>query len=330
MLQRKYSKTGIVFRIILSCAIIAISLFLIINRQQVIDQMIVWRFQPTAEINTLADRSGMNDYGKFLYLASQPTIESTQNFNKVCDRVENITSILGCYSNYNIYIYNVTDPQLDGIREVTATHETLHAAYLRLSDGEKTKINALLELEYKKLENNKDFSDRMAFYARTEPGQRDNELHSLIGTEVANISPELEAYYGKYFSDRQKVVALNTKYIGVFQKLADQAKELETQINSIVVSINSRSSQYNTDVQLLNVDILAFNERVNSHEPMPNYNSERNNLSNRVDVLNASQVSINDDIKTYGTLIDKYNSIASESKKLHNSIDSTLVPLPSV
>lgn len=332
MLQRKYSKTGIIVRILLSCAIVTASLFLAINRQRVVDQITVWRFQTTTEINALVERSGMNNYGKFLYLASQPKIESTQRFNEVCDRVENITSILGCYSNYNIYIYNVTDPQLDGIREVTATHETLHAVYLRLSDGEKNKVNALLELEYKKLETNKDFSDRMAFYARTEPGQRDNELHSLIGTEVADISPELKTYYEKYFSDRQKVVELNAGYISVFQKLADRAKGLSDQMNSIALSVNSRSDQYNTDVRLLNDDILTFNAKANNSGFMSQaqFIYERNDLLDRVATLETMQSNINNDVATYDIIIAEYNSIASESKKLYNSIDSTLAPLPSV
>ena len=37
------------------------------------------------------------------------------------------TAVLGCYANREISIFNVTDQRLDGIREVTAAHEMLHA-----------------------------------------------------------------------------------------------------------------------------------------------------------------------------------------------------------
>jgi len=332
MLQQKYSKASASLTFLICCVLIAISLLLITNKQYVIDQITVWQYHPTSEISALADRAGMDNYGKFLYLASQPKLDATQNFNTECDRIENVTSILGCYSDYRIYIYDVTDTQLDGVREVTAAHETLHAAYRRMSDDEKNKVDVLLEVEYKKLETNKDFADLMAFYSRTEPGQRNNELHSIIGTEVADISPALEAHYSQYFSDRQKVVTLYVKYSSVFQELASRANELVTQMNALSSSISAKSTQYNTDVKALNVDIAAFDKRADSGDfsSQAQFNYERAALSNRVTELDAARTSVNNDITKYGSLLAEYNSIASQSKKLDNSIDSTLAPAPSV
>ena len=332
MPRQKFNKLGIISSILISCILIVTSLLIVINKQYVIDQITVWQYKPTAEINSLAERSGMDDYGKFLYLASQPSLDATQNFNEVCDRIENITSILGCYSNYKIYIYDVTDVQLDGIREVTAAHEMLHAAYIRMNDGERNKLNTLLEAEYKKLETDKKFSSRMAFYARTEPGQRDNELHSVIGTEVSDISPSLEVHYGKYFSDRQKVVALDAQYSSVFQELEDRANELIAQLNTLASSISSDSTQYNTDAEILDSDIIDFNNRAETGQfvSQSQFLSERYVLSSRVAELNAMRTNINVDIANYDLLLAEYNSIASESKKLYNSINSTLAPVPSV
>jgi hypothetical protein len=305
---------------------------IVINKQYIIDQITVWQYKPTSEITGLVDRAGMGSYGKFLYLASQPSLEATQNFNNMCDRVENITSILGCYKNYQIYIYDVTDKQLDGIREVTAAHETLHAAYVRMSESEQKEVDILLEAEYKKLETNKDFSERMAFYARTEPGQRDNELHSVIGTEVAVISPALEAHYEKYFSNRQKVVELDVEYSSVFQKLEDRSKELVGQLNALASSISDRSTQYNSDAQTLYSDIISFNNRANNwgFSSQAQFAFERSILSARVTELDATRISINEDITSYDSILLEYNSIASQSKKLYNSINSTLAPAPSV
>lgn len=331
MSQQKYSKATAASTFLVCCVLSAISLLLIINKQHVIDQITVWQYNPTSEISALVDRAGMSNYGKFLYLASQPKLDATQDFNVECDRVENITSILGCYSNYRIYIYDVTDPQLDGIREVTATHETLHAAYARMNNDEKSKVDALLEIEYKKLENDKNFTERMAFYDRTEPGQRDNELHSVIGTEVVDINPVLEAHYSEYFSDRQKVVALNTKYSSVFQELENRANKLSEQLNELASSVSDRVSQYNIKVKALNSDIITFNNRVDSGKiSQEQFNYERFVLTTRVSDLDAMRTSINNDIKTYDSILAEYNSIASQSKKLNNIIDSTLAPAPSI
>ena len=330
--QSHSNKFGTIVIIVISCILTAMSLFLVFNRQYVIDQIAVWQYHPTSAVTTLIDRTGVNDYGKFLYLASKPKVDATQSFNNECDRVEKITSILGCYSDYHIYIYDVTDPQLDGIKEVTAAHETLHAAYIRMSLDEKAKVNALVEAEYKKLANNKDLTEMMAFYARTEPGQRGNELHSVIGTEIANISPELEAHYKKYFTDRQKVVNLYNKYISVFQKLSNRASELSDQLKVLAATITTSLAQYNTDAQTLNNDITTFNKRATDGDfsSLSQFYAERNRISSRVADLDVTRTTINADVVKYNATLDEYNSIASESKKLYNSIDSTLAPAPSV
>lgn len=330
--QNNNKKTGIISSIIICLFLIFIAILLINNKQYIIDQITVWQYSPTSEINALVDRAGMNNSGKFIYLASQPKLDATADFNKECDRVEHTTSILGCYSGSRIYIYDVTDKQLDGIREVTATHETLHAIYARMGDSEKRKVNKLVEAEYIKLKSDKGFADLIAFYIRTEPGQRDNELHSIIGTEVVNINPELEIYYRKYFSNRQKAVGLNAKYISVFKALKGRADELSKQYNALQSSISTRIAQYNTDTQALNIDIESFKSRANNNEfsSQAQINNEVANINARVDNLNSRLKSINNDIERQKSIFAEYNLIASQSKKLYSIIDSTLAPVPSI
>ena len=332
MLQRKYSQATVLSNVIICALLLSLSYLIIVNRQYIVDQIMVWQFISTSQLDNLVERSGMNDYGKFLYHASHPNLDATQTFNDECDRVENTTSILGCFKNNRIYIYDISDPQLDGIREVTATHETLHAAYDRLSTSEQSKVNVLLEAEYSKLAGDKTYTDRMAFYARTEPGERDNELHSVIGTEIADISPELETYYNKYFSNRQKVVALNTKYSSIFIDLKNKANELATQLSSLSTSINSRTEEYNSDAQVLNNDIASFKSKAASggFKSTSQFNSELAVLSSRVTTANELRDSINNDKATFDSILKEYNSIATESKTLYNTIDSTLAPATSV
>jgi hypothetical protein len=332
VLQQSHKKAGILSSIIVCLFLAAISLFLVTYRQRISDQIIVWQFHPTSEVSGLVDRAGMNDNGKFYYLASQPKLDGTQTFNTECDRIENVTSILGCYNGSHIFIYDVTDKALDGIREVTAAHETLHAIYARMSGDEKTKVDTLLEAEYAKLQNDKDFMSLMSFYARSEPGERDNELHSIIGTEVINLDPALEAHYDEFFSNRQKVVNLNAKYSSVFINLKTRADELKKQYDTLSQSITSMTAQYNNDALALNKDITDFNYRAanNYFTSQSKFDSERNSLTARAAQLDALKASINDDIAKYKLILNEYNSIASQSKKLYNVIDSTLAPSPSV
>lgn len=332
MSPRKSSDPGFIITFLLSLALIGISLLLVANRQYIIDQITVWEYQPTSEIANLAERAGLNDHGKFLFYASQPKLDGTQDLNTECERTETVTSILGCYNDNRIYIYDVTDTRLDGIREVTAAHETMHAVYYRLSDDEKDKINQLIEAEYSQLKADKDFAELMAFYDRTEPGQRDNELFSIIATQVAEIDAQLESYYSRFFYNRQAVVALYDKYSSVFNELEDKADALATQINALASSISERSAQYNADVSELNSDISLFDARAASGDfaSQAQFYAERAVLVSRVSELNALRESVSDDIAKYYSLLAEYNSIASESIKLNNSIDSTLAPAPSV
>ncbi len=334
-MRQKTKKSGIIVTVVVCLLLVSISFLLIINKQYIIDQITFLQYKPTAEVANLADRAGMNDRGKFYFYASQPSTYSPANaatFNKYCDKIESTTAILGCYNNSKIYIYDVTDKKLDGISEVTATHETLHAIYARLDYEEKTKINKLLDSEYTKLANDKYYADLMLFYSNTEPGQRDNELHSIIGTEVSVISPELESYYNQYFSNRQKVVNLDIKYSSAFKTLKNQADSLTKQIDSLSVSITSGTAQYNDDAMTLNGDIANFNSRANSGDFSSQYqfNNERASLNQRVINLDQERTNIESDISKYKFLISEYNSIATESSKLYDAINSTLVSSPSV
>lgn len=308
------------------------ALWLWFNQQLVLDQITVWQYKPTAAVTQLADSSGLNDRGVFLYYASQPEIDGTQRFNQVCDRKEEATAVLGCYNGSRIFIYDVKDERLKGIKEVTAAHEMLHAAWQRFSESEREKVSALLEIEYQKLEADPEYSERMQFYARTEPGQRANELHSLIGTEIRDVNPELSKHYAQFFSDRSKVVALHEAYRLVFEKLDSEAKALYTELQDLAQIIHATSERYNKDVETLNKEIQDFNARAEagSFTSQSQFNNERVALVERAASLEQTRAGINDKVAAYESKRQAYNQIANESRQLVDSLDSNLAPAPSV
>ena len=329
---KQRSLRGRTVAIIAAVVSVLLAILLVVNRQQVVDQLAVWQFHPSSEVKALADRSGMGDRGEFYFYASRPALETAEAFNQKCTRKEESTAILGCYAGGRIYIYNVEDKALDGIREVTAAHEMLHAAYDRLSKGEQERINALVEEEYAKLRTDSAFAERMAFYARTEPGQRDNELHSIIGTEVATINPELEVHYKAYFTDRSKVVAMHEKYASVFQELQQRSEDLSNRLTRLADQIEKSVSQYNTDVQQLNGDIESFNARASTgaFASEAAFQNERAALASRADTLEATRTDINAKTDEYTRLRDELISVAGQSDALNRSIDSSLAPAPSL
>lgn len=316
--------------VLVICVVAAAVLFF--NRQFVVDQLSVWQYQPSEEVAQLAQRSAMNSQGKFYFYSTQPAVESAEKFNQECTKKEESTAILGCYNGRNIFIYNVTDARLDGIKEVTAAHEMLHAAYDRLTSEEKVKINILLEAEYERIKNNKDFTERMAFYARTEPGERANELHSIIGTEVPSVSPALEAYYEKYFTDRTAVVALHEKYASVFLSLQKRSYEISLQLTEIGNAIETQSKNYNEATTQLNADIATFNAEASSggFASQAQFQAERNSLVARARQLDTNRNAINQLIAQYNQLRQELEIVASQSEALNRSINSSLAPAPSL
>ncbi len=301
-------------------------------RQFFIDQFTLLSYAPSTMVTDLAERAGMSEGGVRLFYVSQPSIEDAQRFNQDCGRKEAAVAILGCYDGRNIFIYNVTDPRLDGIREVTAAHEMLHAAYVRLNGSEKARINALIETEFTRLKTDKDLAERMAFYARTEPGERDNELHSVIGTEVASVSPELEKYYERYFTSRKLVVALHQKYSSVFADLQARGDVISAQLTRLSQEIQAESAAYNSGVATLNSDIAAFNARAHSggFGSEAEFQRERAGLLARITQLDAQRDAINNKVAQYNALQQELAGIASQSAALNDSIDSTLAPPPSL
>lgn len=309
-----------------------IAYWLVTNRQQVVDTVALWSYQPTSQVTAIADRTAMTPAGRSLFYVSHPSLEDAQTFNKDCGNSEQGAAVLGCYTGLRIYIYNVSDMQLDGIHEVTAAHEMLHAAYARMNDADKKEVNALLEREYTTLSKDPAFTERMALYARTEPGERDNELHSIIGTEVASVSPELETHYAKYFVNRATVVGLHDQYSSVFARLKSESVKLSDQMSQLSAQIKSRSGAYDAASQQLNTDIATFNQRASSGEihSQAEFDSQRRALVARVAKMSAERSAINALVAQFNQVVSQYNAIATQTDQLNQSINSNLAPAPSL
>ena len=321
-----------VSRLVSLIVLIVISALVWTNQQFIKDGARYLVFKPDSSIAEIASDDQLTSSGKFAFYAAQPSIDDKTTFNKECQSKENGTAILGCYANNHIYLYDVTDSQLSGIKQVTAAHEMLHAIYQRMSQSDKDSINKLVEVEFQKLKTNPDYSQRMAYYSRAEPGERDNELHSIIGTEVASISPQLEAHYDKYFGDRSKVVGFYDSYHSAFTSLTNQASALSKQLDSLNSQINTTMTNYSADVKQLNADVSAFNQQAadGTFSSQSEFNEKRKVLENRVNAIDIERDSVNALIAQFNNLRDQYNNIVTQSNNLYDSIDSNVAPAPKI
>ena len=319
-------------RLTLSIVLFFGAVWLFLNRQTVIDQVAYWQYRPSAEIAALAERADMNDKGRYYFYASFPEVQDRQAFNNSCNTTRTQeTVVLGCYTGRHIYIFNVEDDKLDGIKEVTAAHEMLHAAYDRLSSSERTRIDSLLD-KAAKATTDENLKTLLSAYDKSEPGERLNELHSILGTQVHNLDPELETYYRQYFSDRTALVNLSDKYESVFNSLKSQQQQLASELEQLARDLTAESDGYNQAITQLNADIGVFNEKASNggFSSQSQFNNERDSLVARQDALKTQRNDLNVKIAQYNEKRQALEAINSQADALNRSINSNLSPVPAV
>jgi len=323
MSSTKTSRTGSIIAFTLSGLFIIAAGWVFLNRQFVLDQLSVWSYTPTENVSAIEQRVDFTDKGKFVFYATSPEVASQSDFNKKCPRQETGSPILGCYTTEDrIYIYDLTNQELDGMEEVTAAHEMLHAVWYRSSSEERAKLTTELKAAYEKLDN-KELKDRMDYYERTEPGEFANELHSILGTEIASLGEPLESYYAQFFN-RESILKLHNQYSAVYTKLYTRADELYSSMESLSTAIKTRSTDYEAAAAKLSAEISSFNTRANSgaFSTQGQFNAERNALVRRTNALDAEREGINADIATYNVYYKEYEDISKQIEVLNDSIDS--------
>ena len=317
---------------IISAALIIGSVWLWTQRQYVVDAIQYHQYTPTQAVREVAADAGLTDDALFTFYATHPAVESSEAFNQHCERREADSPILGCYSANRIYIFDVTDERLNGIKVVTAAHELLHAEYDRLPDAEKRRLQTLLEKVYKSGTDSA-LEARMKYYEKTEPGQAINELHSIIGTEFESIGPELEAHYAKYFEDRSALVRLQEQVESRFKSLSEEADQLVNEIEKLAFTINSDTAEYNRQIAELNDAVRSFNDRAGrtgGFTTQSEFQSGRQDLLTRSNDLSTFRQRIQTNINQYKTLLAKLDTINAESASLNQSLDSALSDAPKI
>ena len=263
--------------------LIGIGLLLaVVNGQKIADWWKLHGYQPPATVARLADQDTMKPYTRHLFYLNKPQLPATvASFRQHCPENKD-TIVLGCYhpDQNGIYIYNVQDPALAGIQQVTAAHEVLHAVYARLSNKQRTALDSELQAFYKHGLTNPRVLAEVKLYQQTEPTAVMDEMSCTFGTELPNLPPALEAYYKQYFTNRAAIVAYEQRYEGEFTSRQNtittddqQLSTLKSQITAAEDSLNAQLSRINDDRTLLD-GVLAKGETSSYNLLVPGFNQE--------------------------------------------------------
>lgn len=307
--------------LIIVIALIAVAA---VNRQAIMDEIKLASYDPPASIVQLADDDTMTASAKRLFYINHPALESKAEFRQDCPNNSEQTIVLGCYrgNESGIYLLRVTDQELNGVEQVTAAHEMLHAAYDRLGRSEKNQVDGWLESYYKTLKN-PELKKIFDNYKKTEPGQLVNEMHSVFGTEVANLPKNLENYYKRYFTDRQKVTGYASQYRSVFLDLRQQIagydnelKKLKPEIEASQAQASALDSKLQSERNQMNADRASGNYRA-YNAAVPGYNSD-------VERYNQLVQTIKSEVATYNQIVAERNKLAISINNLGDELNANV------
>ncbi|HUC95594.1 MAG TPA: hypothetical protein VMR76_01375 [Candidatus Saccharimonadia bacterium] len=314
-------------RKLLNAAIIIVALVLLyvcwLNRYWFYDEYRLFGYHPPSAVVSIANQDELTPYARTLFYVYHPDLEDKTQFNQNC-RVTNQAIVLGCtVIGRGIYLYNIKDPTLNGIEQVTAAYEMLHVAYSRLSTSERNKIDSLVIATYNKVSvNDPELRAEYQSYLKTEgQGAIDNEMHSTLGTEITNLPPALEQYYNKYFINRSVILS----YFSQYQSLFTQRQQTVTTDDQklVVMNIQIQSNEVSLKYELVNINDLqdVMNQYKNSGQ-YSNYNADVPKYNYLVDQYNQLIYSIQSLIQQYNQLVALRNSAAVSENKLTQEISS--------
>jgi len=270
------------------------------------------------EIIELARETSMSRRGLELFATNAPAIEEKNDFAADCPLPEGDAAfVLGCYFSvtHDIAILRIDRLDIIGAMPVTAAHEMLHAAYDGLTPSKRAQIDTMVD-EFIFTTPQPRLEKSLVLYSESD---RADELHSLLGTEVRVLSPELERYYARYFDDRSVVVTLNEGYQRVFDDLENRFAQLEAELNSLEAQLNSVSAQADAAGNEANrlaaeIDSLRAQGRFDESNALV---GPQNAAVARANSLTSQYNSL---VGQFNAKVDEINAIAASLGELYSNV----------
>jgi hypothetical protein len=321
--KRSAHLRGLITTFVLLCLLLVAAL----NRQNIEDWWRLRSYDPPATVAQIATQDTMTAYARKVFYVNRPAIEDKADF-KQCPAGGEKTIILGCYKGgqNGIYVLSVSDPRLDGVEQVTAAHEMLHAAYDRLSGSERSKVDAMLTDYYRHDLTDQRIKDTIDAYKQSEPLDVVNEMHSIFGTEVASLPAPLEQYYRQYFTDRQAVTGFASQYQSVFTSRTDTVRADDAKLATMKAQIDGQQADLKAQRAALDAQAAQMQAYRSSGDTgaynaaVPGYNASVNRYNAGVDALQAL-------VAQYNQLVTERNAIALETQQLGNELNVQAQPI---
>jgi hypothetical protein len=304
------------------------SLIGVTQRQAIHDWLKLYGYQPPASVVQLSNDITLTDKARKVFYVNHPAIEDSQTFNTACKNRDQHTSVLGCYHpvDHGIFVFHVADQRLAGVDQVTAAHEMLHAAYDRLSTGDRKRVDAMLQDFYANGLQDDRIKSIIAVYQKTEPNDVVNEMHSIFGTECSQLPPDLEAYYTQYFVNRTKVAKYASDYQDEFSSRQTLVSDYDTRLKTMKQQLDDSIAELASEEAEIS-SLKAQMDRETNANDIDAYNADVPVYNAKIDTYNALVVSTKSLMSIYNQTVVTRNQLALQVNDLAHSIDSTFQPI---
>ena len=297
-------------------------------RQSLVDWWRLRGYNPPASISQLADEDTMTSYTRHLFYLNRPQVLTTvSSFRTNCPENKD-TIVLGCYhpDQNGIFIYDVADPTLAGVQQVTAAHEVLHAVYARLSTQARSQLDTELESFYKTGLHSTVVAEEVKLYQQTEPNDVFDEMSCTFGTEIAQLPAPLEAYYNTYFTNRMAIVAHEQNYEAAFSTRQAQIKQDDATLSQLKSQIDTKQADLKSSLNDINSQYASLTSLRSSGNTTA-YNAGVPQYNALVDSYNEEVTSLSNLITQYNQLVSARNQIAGQYTTLTAAIDTRTAPV---
>jgi len=323
--QETYKDHKKIYIALFSVVYLALLVLGLLNLQNIRDYIQNYGYTAPVDVAKLANEDTMTPTTRKLFYLNKPSIlNDVASFRKYCSETKNII-VLGCYhtGQNGIYLYQTSNKKLSGLLEVTAAHEVLHSVYERLPNKDKDALNKQLQWFYDNKLSDQNVKAEIALYKKYEPSSVYDEMSCTFGTEIKTLTPDLEKYYSKYFSNRITVYNFYIKYQSKFNDKIAQIYNLGNQLTTIKSQITNNQTKLTSSYN----DLVNQQNSLNSlkQTSISQYNSKIPAFNVLVNQYNSLRDSTNSLISQYNSLVDQRNNLITELNTLDKAIDTKVI-----
>ena len=311
--------------LLLILVLVGAGLFAWQNKWELHDRWVSRSYKATGDSTEVLNNLSLTPKGELVYKASLTEVDDKSKFRSRCPVEEyEEANVLGCYSARRIYVLKVDEPRLNGVEEVTAAHELLHAQFERMDAGERKNLRIMLtklKPEVTDIETNNLIGSYKAKLGDSEDLY--NEMFAVYGTQLDSVGKDLEEIYSKYFKDRAKIVASYKSYSSEFTSIQNKLNEYDSRLTKL----KSQKEELETEAQTLNDELnqeKAELDSLSSGDSAEQYQVAAESYNQKVREYNALVEQIRSIIEEYNSIVDERNSLALSAKNLQDQLNANI------